>query len=161
APPHPRRPRGPLGGASASPGAGGAGPAPDAAAGLRGGEMGGGAAGRGRAVRVLPRGARLEDGGSWARTLTLREATADADRLAAAAIACLAEVQGPVETLIIRADASGRVAGRQLAFAEAGAGERARRARPTRRPVRPAPGDGAGLRLGGLRPRAPPPRRPV
>jgi protein ImuB len=149
---HPRTPPEPLEAAFVFPEAVGARAALDAAARLLLTEIAGAAAGRGRAVRVLTLRARIEDGGSWVRALTLREATADPDRLAAAALPCLAEVQGPIETLIIRADASGRVAGRQLAFAEAGAGERARRAREAVRQVRSAQGDGAVLRLVELEP---------
>jgi hypothetical protein len=61
-------------------------------------------------------------------------------------------VSGPVDTLVIRADASGSVAGHQLAVIEPGTVERARRARDAIRQVRTAQGDEAVLRLVELEP---------
>ena len=65
-------------------------PALEAAARLLLGEIAAAARGRGGALRRLALRARLADGGSWARDLTLREATADPDRLALAALPRLA-----------------------------------------------------------------------
>jgi protein ImuB len=119
----------------------------EAAARLLLAELAGVARARGRALRGLTLRARLEGGGSWTRTLALREATADPERLAAAALPCLAEVAAPVEALAVRADASGALGGRQLTLVETGADERARRAREAVRQVRAAQGDEAVLRL--------------
>jgi protein ImuB len=124
----------------------------EAAARLLLGELAGVARARGRALRGLTLRARLEGGGSWSRTLALREATADPARLAAAALPCLAEVTAPVETLAIRGDASGALGGRQLTLVETGADERTRRAREAVRQVRSAQGDEAVLRLVELEP---------
>ncbi len=68
------------------------------------------------------------------------------------ALPSLACVTGPVETLVIRADASGALAGHQLAIIEPGAVERTRRAREAIRQVRSVQGDEAVLRLVELEP---------
>jgi protein ImuB len=148
----PRRPTEPLEAAFHFPEPVGALPALEAAARLLLTELASAARGRGRALRSLRLRAWLEGGGSWTRTLTLRDATTEIDRLAAAALPSLAEVGGPVETLAIRADASGSAAGHQLTVVETGADERARRARDAIRQVRSAQGDEAVLRLVELEP---------
>jgi protein ImuB len=148
----PRRPPEPLEAAFRFPEAVGARAALEAAARLLLAELAGAARGRGRALRGLTLRARLADGGSWTRTLALREATADADRLAATALPCLEEVAAPVEALVVRADASGRLGGHQLAVIETGAAERGRRASEAVRQVRSAQGDEAVLRLVELEP---------
>jgi protein ImuB len=149
---NPRRPPDPLEAAFHFPEAVGALPALEAAARLLLVELASAARGRGRALRSIALRAWLEGGGSWTRTLTLRDATAEIDRLVTAALPSLAEVSGPVETLVIRADASGRSAGHQLAVIEPGAIERGRRAREAIRQVRTAQGDEAVLRLVELEP---------
>ena len=148
----PRRPPDPLQAAFHFPEAVGALPALEAAAKLLLTELASAARARGRALRSLNIRAWLEGGGSWTRTLTLREATAQIDRLATATLPSLAEVSGPVETLVIRADASGTLAGHQLAVIEPGAVERTRRARDAIRQVRSVQGDDAVLRLVELEP---------
>ena len=148
----PRRPPDPLEAAFHFPEAVGALPALEAAARLLLTELANAARGRGRALRSLTIRAWLDGGGSWTRTLTLRDATAEIDRLTTAAIPSLADVSGPVDTLVIRADASGSIAGHQLAVVEPGAVERARRARDAIRQVRTAQGDEAVLRLVELEP---------
>ncbi len=148
----PRRPPDPLQAAFHFPEAVGALPALEAATTLLLTELASAARARGRALRSLNIRAWLEGGGSWTRTLTLREATAQIDRLATAALPSLAEVSGPVETLVIRADASGTLAGHQLAIIETGALERDRRAREAIRQVRSVQGDEAVLRLVELEP---------
>ncbi len=149
---HPRRPPDPLEAAFHFPEPVGALPALEAATRLLVSEIASAARGRGRALRSLVLRAWLEGGGSWTRTLTLRDATAEVDRLVTVALPSLAEVTGPVETLVIRADASGRLAGHQLAVIEPGAVERARRAREAIRQVRASQGDEAVLRLVELEP---------
>lgn len=109
-------------------------------------QLAGAAQGRGCAVRALVLRARLEGGGSWTTSLTLREATADPDRLMAAARTRLDEVVAPVESLTVRADASGALGGRQLALLSAGDDERVRRVREAMRQVRSSQGDDVLLR---------------
>jgi protein ImuB len=148
----PRRPPDPLESAFHFPEPVGALPALEAAARLLLTELASAARGRGRALRTLTIRAWLDGGGSWTRTLTLRDATAQLDRLATLALPSLAEISGPVDTLVIRADASGSVAGHQLAVVEPGTAERARRAHDAIRQVRTAQGDEAVLRLVELEP---------
>jgi protein ImuB len=148
----PRRPPDPIEAAFHFPEPVGALPALEAAARLLLTELASAARGRGRALRTLTIRAWLDGGGSWTRTLTLRDATTQLDRLATLALPSLAEVSGPVDTLVIRADASGSVAGHQLAVVEPGTVERARRARDAIRQVRTAQGDEAVLRLVELEP---------
>ncbi len=148
----PRRPPDPLESAFHFPEPVGALPALEAAARLLLTELASAARGRGRALRTITIRAWLDGGGSWTRTLTLRDATTQLDRLATLALPSLAEVSGPVDTLVIRADASGSVAGHQLAVIEPGTVERARRARDAIRQVRTAQGDEAVLRLVELEP---------
>lgn len=104
------------------------------------------AQGRGCAVRALILRARLEGGGSWTTSLTLREATADPDRLMIAARPRLDEITAPVESLTVRADASGALGGRQLALLSTGDDERLRRVREATRQVRSSQGDNVLLR---------------
>ena len=148
----PRRPPDPLEAAFHFPEAVGAFPALEAATKLLLTELASAARARGRSLRSLNIRAWLEGGGSWTRTLTMREATVEIDRLATLALPSLAEVSGPVETLVIRADASGALAGHQLAIIEPGAVERTRRAREAVRQVRSMQGDEAVLRLVELEP---------
>jgi protein ImuB len=148
----PRRPPEPLEAAFRFPEPVGARPALEAAARLLLTELAGAARGRGRALRGLVLRARLADGGSWTRALALREATADPQRLAVAALPHLAEISAPVETLVVRGDASGALGGRQLTAIETGAEERGRRAREAVRQVRAAQGPESVLRLVELEP---------
>ena len=146
APLRPRRPPDPLEASFTFPEAVGARQALEAAARLLLSQLAGAAAGRGRAIRALTLRARLEEGASWTTTITLREATADADRLATAALPRLSEVAAPVEALTVRADASGALGGHQLTVVAAADEERSRRVREAARQVRAAQGDDALLR---------------
>ncbi len=100
---------------------------------------------RGAAIRGLTLRAWMEGGGSWTRTITLRQATVQIDRLTITAFPALADVTGPVETLVIRADASGHVAGHQIVLADPGSAERIRRTGEAVRQIRSAHGDDAVL----------------
>lgn len=146
-PPRPRVPPRPLRASVAFPEPVGALPALEAAARLLLGELGGAAAGRGAALRTLSLRARLADGGSWARDITLREATADRDRLAVAALPRLGELAAPVAELWIGGDASGALGGHQLTAIPSPAEERRARAGEAVRQVRAALGDEAMLRI--------------
>ena len=122
-------------------------PALEAAARLLLGEIAGAARGRGAALRTLTLRARLADGGSWVRDLTLREATADPERLALAALPRLSEITGPVAELWIGGDASGALGGHQLTAIPSPAQERRTRAGEAVRQVRAAQGHEAMLRV--------------
>jgi protein ImuB len=150
--PRPRRPPVPLRAAFGFPEPVGALPALEAAARLLLGELAGAARRRGAALRALALRARLADGGSWVRDVALREATADPERLALAALPHLGAVTGPVEELWIGGDASGEAGGHQLTAVASPAEERRARAREAIRQVRAAQGPEAMLRAVELEP---------
>lgn len=106
-----------------------------------------GAAGGGRAVRTLTLSAALADGGSWARRITLREATAERVRIEMALASHLAEIPGPVTAMRLQADMSGSAAGHQLTALPSPRRERADRAEEAARQVRAALGDDVLLRV--------------
>ena len=149
----PRRPPRPLRAAFSFPEPVGALPALEAAARLLLGELAAAARGRGGALRGLTLRARLADGGSWTRALTLREATADPARLAARRAPPPGRGHraghGAVDR---RVDASGALAGHQLTAIPSPADERGRRAREAVRQVRAAQGPEAVLRAVELEP---------
>jgi protein ImuB len=146
-PPRPRTPPRPLRAAVSFPEPVGALPALEAAARLLLGELAGAAHGRGAALRTLSLRARLADGGSWTRDVTLREATADRDRLALSALPRLGEISAPVAELWIGGDASGALGGHQLTAIPSPSEERRTRAGEAVRQVRAAQGDDAMLRI--------------
>src|SRR5436853_1444783 len=67
-----------------------------------------------RAVRKLELSAKLVGGGSWRRTVTLRDATADRDRLRVALGSKLAELPAPVTRLGLELVELAQTVGRQL-----------------------------------------------
>jgi len=69
---------------------------------------------RDRAVRKLALSAKLVGGGSWRRTVTLRDATADRDRLRVAVGVKLAELPAPVTRLGLELVELAQTVGRQL-----------------------------------------------
>jgi nucleotidyltransferase/DNA polymerase involved in DNA repair len=79
-----------------------------------------------RFVRKVALGARLVGGGSWRRTLTLREPSADAGRIRVALAAKLAELPGPVTELRLELVELTEPAGRQLELLAAGAEDQTR-----------------------------------
>ena len=81
---------------------------------------------RDRFVRKVALSAGLVGGGSWRRTLTLREPSADAARIRIALAPKLAELPGPVTKLRIELVELTEPAGRQLELLAAGAEDRAR-----------------------------------
>ena len=145
-PPRPRTPPQPLRAAITFAEPVGSLPALEAAARLLLGEVAGAARGRGAALRTLTLRARLADGGSWVRELTLREATADPERLALAALPRLGEIAAPVSELWIGGDASGAVAGHQLTATPSPSQERRVRTREAIHQVRAAQGHESMLR---------------
>ena len=81
---------------------------------------------RDRFVRKVALGAGLVGGGSWRRTLTLREPSADAGRIRVPLAAKLAELPGPVTELRIELLELTEPAGRQLELLAAGAEDQTR-----------------------------------
>jgi protein ImuB len=97
---------------------------------------------RDRFVRKVALAARLVGGGSWRRTLTLREPSADAGRIRVALAPRLAELPAPVVELRIELVELTDPAGRQLELLAAGA-EDSRRLRDGLRQVRASTGSGS------------------
>jgi protein ImuB len=102
---------------------------------------------RDRFVRKVALGARLVStgaggGGSWRRTLTLREPTADADRIRVALAPRLAELPAPVLELRIELVELTEPNGRQLELLAAGAEDRSRLSEGLRQ-VRASTGSGS------------------
>jgi protein ImuB len=97
----------------------------------------------GRAFRKLAVAARLVGGGSWRRTVTLREATAEAGRLRAALAPKLAEVPAPVLELRLEAVELAEHEGSQLALVEPAGRELDGRLREGLRQVRASTGTGS------------------
>ncbi|MGH3008875.1 MAG: hypothetical protein ACRDLM_05640 [Gaiellaceae bacterium] len=102
---------------------------------------------RDRFVRKLALSARLESGGSWRRTLTLREPSADSDRIRVALAPRLADLPSPVVQLHLELVELTEPSGHQLellsvAGGGAGAEDRAR-LREGLRQVRASTGSGS------------------
>lgn len=149
---HPRTPPEPIEATLHFPESIGALPALQAGAQLLIGQIAHAAQRRGASIRSITFRAWIVDGGSWTRTLTLREATTRLDRLLTAALPSLAEVGGPVDTLVVRVDASGTAAGTQLALARPGHDERARQITEAVRQISGTYGDDAILRTRAFEP---------
>jgi len=98
---------------------------------------------RGVSLRTLNMRARLADGGSWTHHIALREATADPDRLALAALGSLGQIGAPVSELAIRTDASGGQATRQMTLERPEHTERRRRTREAISQIRSTLGEDA------------------
>jgi nucleotidyltransferase/DNA polymerase involved in DNA repair len=97
---------------------------------------------RDRFVRKVALGARLVGGGSWRRTLTLREPTADAERIRVALAPRLAELPAPVLELRLELVELTEPTGRQLELLAAGAEDRSRLSEGLRQ-VRASTGSGS------------------
>jgi hypothetical protein len=97
---------------------------------------------RDRFVRKVALAARLESGGSWRRTLTLRDPTADPDRIRIALSPRLAELPAPVVELRLELVELTEPTGHQLELLAAGAEDRAR-LRDGLRQVRASTGSGS------------------
>ena len=97
---------------------------------------------RDRFVRKVALSARLVDGGSWRRSLTLREPGADGDRIRIALAPKLAELPEPVLELRVELVELTEPAGRQLELLAAGAEDRSR-LREGLRQVRASTGSGS------------------
>jgi protein ImuB len=97
---------------------------------------------RDRFVRKVALSAGLIGGGSWRRTLTLREPSAEAARIRVALAPRLAELPGPVVELRIELVELTEPAGRQLELLAAGAEDRSRLSNGLRQ-VRASTGSGS------------------
>jgi len=97
---------------------------------------------RDRFVRKVALSARLVGGGSWRRSLTLREPSAEADRIRIAIAPRLAELPAPVLELRIELVELTNPAGRQLELLAAGAEDRSRLSEGLRQ-VRASTGSGS------------------
>ncbi len=97
---------------------------------------------RDRFVRKVALAARVVGGGSWRRTLTLREPSADADRIRVALAPKLVELPAPVVELRLELVELTEPSGRQLELLAAGAEDRAR-LREGLRQVRASTGSGS------------------
>jgi protein ImuB len=97
---------------------------------------------RDRFIRKVALAARLVGGGSWRRTLTLREPSADADRIRIALAPRLAELPAPVLELGLELVELTEPAGHQLELLAAGAEDRTR-LREGLRQVRASTGSGS------------------
>jgi protein ImuB len=97
----------------------------------------------GRPFRKLALVARLVDGGSWQRTATLRDATAEPARLRAALGPKLSELSAPIVELRLEAVELAEHTGQQLALVEPAGEEAAGRLREGLRQVRVSTGTGS------------------
>ncbi|HSL63846.1 MAG TPA: hypothetical protein VK874_04240 [Gaiellaceae bacterium] len=97
----------------------------------------------GRFVRKLAVSAQLVGGGSWRRTLTLRDPAAEADRLRIALGPKLAELPAPVTLLRVELVELTEEAGRQLELVRPSGSELRTRLRDGLRQVRASTGGGA------------------
>ncbi len=97
----------------------------------------------GRPFRKLAVGARLVDGGSWRRSVTLRDASAEASRLRAALGSKLTEIPSPVVELRLEAVELAEHTGHQLALVSPEGEELDLRLREGLRQVRAGVGSGS------------------
>ncbi len=97
----------------------------------------------GRPFRKVAVAAQLVGGGSWRRTVTLRDATADRGRLRAALGSKLMEIPAPVVELRLEAVQLAEHIGTQLALVEPAGAEIGGRLREGLRQVRASAGSGA------------------
>jgi protein ImuB len=97
----------------------------------------------GRPFRKLALAARLVDGGSWRRAVTLREASTELGRLRAALGPKLQELPAPVLELRLEAAEMGERTGQQLALVEPAGEDAAGRLREGLKQVRASTGTGS------------------
>jgi protein ImuB len=97
----------------------------------------------GRPFRKLAVSARLVEGGSWRRALTLRDATAESGRLRVALGPKLAELPGPIVELRLEAVELADHTGQQLALVEPAGEEVGTRLREGLKQVRASTGTGS------------------
>jgi protein ImuB len=114
---------------------------------------------RGRTLRKAGLGARFVERGAWRREVTLRQATADRERLHLVLAPKLAELPAPVEQLSLEAVSLGPATGEQLSFRQPDERERRRRLREALRQTRATVGAEALQRVLEVDPRSRIPER--
>ena len=97
----------------------------------------------GRFVRKVALSARVVGGGSWRRTLTLREAAGEPDRIRVALAARLGDIPAPVLELRLELVELSQSCGQQLQLVKPAGGERHTRLREGLRQVRASTGGGS------------------
>jgi nucleotidyltransferase/DNA polymerase involved in DNA repair len=102
---------------------------------------------RGRVFRKLGLGARFVEQGTWRREVTLRQATAERERLRLVLTPKLAELPAPIEQLRLEVVSLGPAIGEQLSFRRPGERERRRRLHEALRQTRVSIGSEALLRV--------------
>src|SRR5829696_930265 len=117
---------------------------------------------RGRSLRSLVLSARFVEGGAWRARATLRQASADSERLRLALAPRLGELPAPAESLAVEVEAFGPPAHDQERLVhdeDSAAAERRARLGEAVRQVRAAAGEGAALRALEVDPRSRVPER--
>lgn len=106
---------------------------------------------RGRSLRGLAVSARFVEGGGWRRSVTLRQASADPERLRLAIVPRLAELPAPAESLGLEVEAFGPPARQQPTLGEMGeearSAERRERMGEAVQQARRGGGEAAALRV--------------
>lgn len=102
---------------------------------------------RGRTVRSLALSARFVEGGTWRRSFTLRQASADGQRIRLALAPRLAELPAPAESLGLEVEAFGPPAQDQGRLLDEAAGVRRARLGEAVQQARQAAGGEAALRV--------------
>lgn len=102
---------------------------------------------RGRALRAVALSARFVAGGTWRTEVTLRNASAEPERLRTVLAPRLGELPAPAESLALEVDAFGPPAREQTRMLDGGAAERRGRLAEAVRQARQAAGEGAALRV--------------
>jgi protein ImuB len=102
---------------------------------------------RGRALRAVALSARFVAGGTWRTEVTLRQASAEPQRLALVLEPRLGELPAPAESLALEVDAFGPPAREQTRMLDGGATERRTRLAEAVRQARQAAGEAAALRV--------------
>jgi protein ImuB len=102
---------------------------------------------RGRSLRALAISARFVAGGTWRTTVTLRQASADPERLRLALAPKLGELPAPADRLGLEVEGFGPPAHGQAQMLDDGSAERRTRLTEAVRQARQAAGEAAALRV--------------
>lgn len=102
---------------------------------------------RGRTLRAVVLSAALVEGGTWREQVTFREALADPHRMRLVLAQRLAELPAPAQSLRLRVEGFGPVAGAQRSLLEEAAAIRRGRLREAVRQARAVAGPDAALRV--------------
>jgi protein ImuB len=102
---------------------------------------------RGRSLRSVALSARFVAGGTWRTRVTLRQASADADRLQTALAPKLAELPAPADSIALEVEAFGPPAHDQVRLVEERDSTRRTRLNEAVRQARQAAGESAAMRI--------------